>query len=203
VEFGREDVLHYDGNTFSDYYPVVGRITIEIFVSSTAVDTDFTAKLIDLYPDGREMLVQDSIIRMRWRNLVSDPFATEPAEHMEPGKVYNATIDLGMMTWLFNPGHALRVSISSSNYPRFSINYNSGLFVKYGNESAVNATNTMHFGGIYPSRIILPVVSLQWLEDHTVGYDTHPINDRTNGAVTREQVVKMREKYLARQAGFE
>jgi len=112
------------------------------------------------------MLVQDSIIRMRWRN---GPFSTENAPAMLPNETYNVTIDIGFMSYIFNVGHKMRVSISSSNYPRFSPNYNSGLNLIYGNESAQVALNSIHYGStVYPSHLTLPIVSLQWLEDRKV-----------------------------------
>ena len=111
------------------------------------------------------MLVQDSIIRMRWRNGTY----TREAEMMTPNEIYDVTINLGYMSYIFNPGHKIRVSISSSNYPRFSINYNSGLNMLNGSTNARVAKNTVHFGSErYPSNLILPKVNLDWLEDHKV-----------------------------------
>lgn len=111
------------------------------------------------------MLVQDGIIRMRWRN---GSFSTEP-ELMTPDEVYNVTISLGYMSYIFNPGHKIRVSASSSNYPRFSVNYNSGLGMVNGSTNAQTAKNTLHFGTEkYASNVVLPTVSLEWLEDRKV-----------------------------------
>jgi len=200
VEKGRTDILHFQSEAFTDYYVILGRIKVILFVSSDAVDTDFTAKVMDLYEDGRSMLIQDSILRMRWRGINSNPFMNETAPPMAKGKIYNITIDIGYMSWIFNPGHILRISISSSNYKRFSVNYNSGLFVINGSTNAVNATNTVHFGHSYPSQVVLPVVSLDWLEKHQVtGEELDNIQDNTNGRVTKEMVHAMRRKFYRRQ----
>ncbi|ETO25964.1 peptidase S15 [Reticulomyxa filosa] len=166
VESNRTDVLHFDSANITDTFALVGMISVNLFVSSSAPDTDFTAKLIDIFPDGRAMLVQDSIIRMRWRN---GPFSTQNAPPMQSNETYNVTIDVGFMSYIFNAGHKIRVSISSSNYPRFSANYNSGLNMIYGNKSAQVAMNSIHYGSILnPSHVTLPIVSLQWLEDRKV-----------------------------------
>lgn len=199
VEKERTDILHFQSAPFSGYYAIVGPIQVYLFVSSDAVDTDFTAKIMDLYEDGRSMLVQDSILRMRWRGINSDPWMNETAPPMVKGKIYNITIDIGYMSWIFNPGHVLRISISSSNHKRFSINYNSGLFVINGSTNAVNATNTIYYGSSYPSRVELPVVDLDWVEKHKVTeYELNNIQDNTKGRVTRDVARRMKSRFYNR-----
>jgi len=166
VETNRTDVLHFDSANITENFALVGMISVNLFVSSTAPDTDFTAKLIDIFPDGRAMLVQDSIVRMRWRN---GPFSTQNASPMQINQTYNITIEVGFMSYVFNVGHKIRVSISSSNYPQFSSNYNSGYNMLQGETGAQVAMNSVSYAStVYPSHVTLPIVSLQWLEDRKV-----------------------------------
>jgi len=171
VERGRKDILHFNSSVLSEDIALVGELKVQLFVESDAVDTDFTAKLIDIHPNGDPYLVQDGILRMRWREAATwtpDHYQTTPSEPMKKGTVYNITIDLAFMSFIFNKGHRISLSVSSSNYERFSLNYNSGNFVIDGDKGAVKATNTVHFGGQYPSAVILPVVELEWLEKRRV-----------------------------------
>ena len=172
VEKGRKDILHFTSDTLTDDLALVGELRLNLFVESDAVDTDFTAKLIDIHPNGKPYLVQDGILRMRWRETATwtpGVYQTSPSPPMVEGTVYNITIDLAFMSFIFNKGHKISVSISSSNYKRFSLNYNSGNMVIDGDKDWKNATNTIHFGSDkYPSKLILPIVDLQWLLDHKV-----------------------------------
>merc|ERR1712087_947837 len=174
VEVGRTDILHFNSSVLDEDVALVGELRVQLFVSSDAVDTDFTAKLIDIHPNGDPYLVQDGIFRMRWRETATwtpDEYQTEPSEPMKKGTVYNITIDLAFMSFIFNKGHKISVSVSSSNYKRFSVNYNSGNMVRDGDKGWTKANNTIHFGGQYPSAFILPVVDLKWLEDRKVHQD--------------------------------
>lgn len=172
VEQGRDDILHFTSANLTEDVALVGEIRLNLFVESDAVDTDFTAKLIDVHPNGKPYLVQDGILRMRWRDTATwtpGVYQTSPSPAMQSGKVYNITIDLAFMSFIFNAGHKISVSVSSSNYKRFSINYNSGNFVIDGDKDWRNATNTVHFGSSqYPSKLILPVVELSWLQQRRV-----------------------------------
>jgi hypothetical protein len=192
VERDREDVIYFTGPKLGadEYVAICGMIRVNLWVSSTAVDTDFIAKLTDIFPDGREMLVQDSIIRMRWRDdSYEGSYMTEP-KYMTPGQVYNATIEVGFLSYIFNPGHQMRVTVSSSNYPRFSVNWNSGLMVAAGNQSWTTADNTLHFASSkYPANVELPIVSLDWLEAHAVTPDE---------VISKEERQKMAEKGIDR-----
>ena len=122
----RADVLVYETEPLEEPVEVTGRARVSLRVSSSAVDTDFTAKLVDVhppnedYPDGYDMLINDSIIRMRYRN------GFEREELMEPGTVYEATIVLPPTSNLFARGHRIRVDVSSSNFPRLERNPNTG-----------------------------------------------------------------------------
>eukprot|EP01084_Bolivina_argentea_P138201 243362_1 len=162
-EKGRKDILHFTSDPLTKEFAIVGMITVKLFISSDVVDTDFTAKIIDIYPNGVPMLVQDGIQRMRWRN---GPYEANKAPHMKTDEIYEVDIMIGMMSYIWNVKHSISVSISSSNFPRFSVNWNNGLDVIDGNTDYKIANNTIHFGGKYASQLILPVVDLQWLKDH-------------------------------------
>eukprot|EP01084_Bolivina_argentea_P072718 132024_1 len=163
-ENSRHDILHFTSSPLIDDLYIVGKIIVTLYVQSDCVDTDFTAKLIDIYPDDNgkvHMLVQDGIQRMRWRD---GHYHTSPATHMKPKDVYEININVGYMSYIFNKGHKISLSVSSSNHERFSVNFNNGLMVDAGDKNWKIAHNTIHFGGKYPSQIILPVVDKHWIE---------------------------------------
>lgn len=146
----RPDLLLFDSPTLTKPLEVTGRVKVKLWVSSSAPDTDFTAKLTDVYPDGRSMIVLDGIRRMRHRN------AFEKSELMEPGKIYEVEIDLWSVSIVFNRGHKVRLAISSSNSPRFEPNPNTGRPSGTDAETQV-ATNTVYFDAERPSHILLPL----------------------------------------------
>jgi len=154
----REDVIVFSTDVLSDPVWIAGPVKARLFVSSDCVDTDFTVKLTDVYPDGRSMLITDSIIRMRNRN------GYDHWEFMEPGEIYEVEVDLWSTAYLFNEGHQIRVSVSSSNSPRFLPNPNT----KDGwmkNETYQVAENMVYVGEQYPSQIVLPLVTLNYEEE--------------------------------------
>ncbi|ETO16531.1 hypothetical protein RFI_20804, partial [Reticulomyxa filosa] len=161
VEDGRSDILHWDSDELKENIALVGMLKVELFVTSTALDTDFTAKLIDIFPNGTPMLVQDGILRLKWRN---GNFSTEMAPPLVAGQVYQITVDIGMMSYIFNSKHKIRLSISSSNWPRFSVNWNNDKLVIDGSSGAVLAGNVVGWGRLYPSKLILPQVDLTWIK---------------------------------------
>jgi predicted acyl esterase len=122
----RADVLVYETELLQEPVEVTGKVVVRLAVSSSALDTDFTAKLLDVYPpnedypEGYDLLLNDSIIRMRYRN------GFEREELLEPGTVYEATIELPPTSNLFAEGHRIRVDVSSSNFPRLERNPNTG-----------------------------------------------------------------------------
>lgn len=164
-EKDRDDILHFTSDELTENIGLVGLITVQLYVSSNVTDTDFTAKLIDIFPNGTPMLVQDGILRMRWRN---GPYSTSVAPEMKRNQVYEITIEIGIMSYIFNSGHKISLSISSSNHARFSVNYNNGNMVKDYDIDPLIANNTIHFGDEYPSRLILPVVDLDWIHQRRV-----------------------------------
>jgi predicted acyl esterase len=149
----RADVLLFTSAPLEEPLEVTGHVTVNLWVSSDAPDTDFTAKLTDVYPDGRSFLVCDGIRRVRYRNSFERP------EFLPPGEVAQVSIDLWSTSIVFNQGHRLRVAVSSSNLPRFSANPNTGAPTDEGDETRV-AHNTVYVGRERASHIVLPVVRL-------------------------------------------
>jgi len=145
----RIDVLVYTSEPLDEPLDATGPVEVVLYVSSDARDTDFTVKLTDVYPDGRSMLLTDGIRRARFRE------SFEEARLMEPGKVYELTVDLWSTSIVFNRGHKIRVAVSSSNAPRFDPNPNTGRPLRADDETRV-ATNTLHVSSRYPSHVILP-----------------------------------------------
>jgi uncharacterized protein len=153
----RRDVLVFQTDPLPEDVEVTGPITVILSVSSSAVDTDFTAKLVDVYPPnpdyplGFDLNVGDSIVRMRYRDSLAK------AELMKPGEVYQATIHLYPTANVFAKGHRIRVDVSSSNFPRFDVNPNTGEPLQQHRRLVV-ADNTVHLGGDRASHVLLPVI---------------------------------------------
>jgi uncharacterized protein len=147
----RKDLLKYQTPVLTSPLEVTGRVAVELFVESDAPDTDFMAKLVDVYPDGTERLVLDSAFRVRFRE------GFDKEVFMKKGEVYKITIDLWNTSLIFNKGHRLAIHITSSNDQRFDPNPNTGKPLRADNETRV-ATNTIHHSRMYPSRALLPVV---------------------------------------------
>ncbi len=149
----RGDVLCYTSSPLEKPLEVTGPVRMVLYASSSAVDTDFTGKLVDVYPDGRTDLLTEGILRVRYRNSISEP------ELMEPGKVYELNIDLGATANVFLPGHRIRLEVSSSNFPRFDRNTNTGgVIATEGESDFVTATNTIYHDSAYPSHVVLPSI---------------------------------------------
>jgi predicted acyl esterase len=146
----RPDVLVFSTEKLAEPVEVTGRITARLFVSSDCPDTDFTVKLTDVYPDGRSMLVTDGILRARYRQ------GFDREAFLEPGQVYELTVDLWSTSLVLNKGHRIRVAVSSSNAPRFEPNPNTGHAFRADKETRV-AKNTLHLSADHPSRIMLPL----------------------------------------------
>ena len=146
----RSDVLVFDSPTLDRHVEIIGPIKVRLWASSTAPDTDFTAKVCDVYPDGRSMLVLDGIVRASYRNSI------ESRDPMETGEIYELLIDLWSTSFVISPGHRLRVAISSSNSPRFEPNPNTG-GLSGSNGKTQSATNTIYMNASHPSHIELPV----------------------------------------------
>jgi putative CocE/NonD family hydrolase len=148
----REDVLCFTSAKLTEPVEVIGNVTLTLFVSSSAPDTDFTGKLVDVYPDGRAILLCDGIQRMRYRRGLDNPAL------MRQGEVCEITVDLVATANRFLPGHRIRLEVSSSNFPRYDRNSNTGGVI--ATESAddfVTAVNTILYGPVHSSRLTLPV----------------------------------------------
>jgi len=153
----RRDVLVFMTPPLKEDVEVTGPIDVKLWASSSAVDTDFTAKLIDVHPPspdfpaGIDMNLEDGIIRARFRNSL------EKQGLMVPGTVYQFTIQLYPTSNLFKAGHRIRLDISSSSFPRFDVNPNSGEPLN-DHRRMVVATNTIYHDAAHPSQIILPII---------------------------------------------
>ncbi len=147
----RSDVLVYTSSPLKKNLEVTGPVKAVVYASSSAVNTDFTAKLVDVYPDGRAMRICEGIIRADHR----DP--DNPPSPIVPGAVYEYSIDLWATSNVFLEGHQIRVEISSSNFPRFDRNLNTGNFFSR-DTSMIKAEQVIYHSPEYPSHIILPVI---------------------------------------------
>jgi len=148
----RSDVLIFETPVLNESVEIVGRILANLFVTSNCTDTDFTVKLTDVYPDNRSMLITDGSLTMRSR----DGYYTNVFMSGNQFDVYNITVDCWSTAYTFAPGHRIRVTISSSNFPRFAANPNTGAPLAYNYLNYNIANNTLLTGPAYPSYIILP-----------------------------------------------
>jgi hypothetical protein len=148
----RPDVIVYSTPPLDEDLEVTGPVTLDLFAKSSAVDTDFTAKLVDVAPDGTAFNLTEGILRARYRESTeSDP------KPITPGQVYEYKIDLWSTSNVFLKGHKIRLEVSSSNFPRFDRNLNTGKDA--GTDATiVKATNTILHDSSHPSALILPVV---------------------------------------------
>jgi len=147
----REDVLVYSSAPLRKGLEVTGPITARLYVSSSAPDTDFTVKLVDVHPDGRAFDVQDGILRARYRE------GFERGVPLKPGKVYPIDVSLDATSNFFDVGHRIRVEVSSSNFPRYDRNLNTGAD-NFAETRMVVARNSVHHSRDCASCITLPVV---------------------------------------------
>ena len=148
----RNDILVYTAEPFKEGTELSGPIEPTLYVSSDAKDTDFTVKVLDVYPDGRAYNLDESIQRLRYRDGYDKPLAW-----METGKVYKVTLQPLNTSNYFEAGHQLRIEISSSNFPRFDRNLNTG-GNNYDEEKGVVAHNAVHHSKQYPSQVVVTVV---------------------------------------------
>jgi putative CocE/NonD family hydrolase len=149
----REDVLCYSTPILEKPVEVTGPIELVLFVSSSARDTDFTGKLVDVYPDGRALILTDGILRARYRESFSQP------KLMEPEQIYELHLDLWATSNVFKSGHRIRLEVSSSNFPRFDRNTNTGRTIETETEQDfVQAVNRIYHDAAYPSHLILPII---------------------------------------------
>ena len=149
----RDDVVVFSTKVLEKDLVVAGEVKVQLYVSSNCLDSDFSVRLCDVYPDGRSMLVMDGIRRMRFR----DSFEQEKL--MTPGEIYQLNIELPHTALTFLQGHQVRLCISSSNYPRFDINLNNGGALYMPGDTLI-ALNRIYHDVNFPSALLLPVKNL-------------------------------------------
>ena len=147
----RSDVLVFSTPPLTEDTEVTGFVTVELYASTSAVDTDFTALLVDVDPSGYARFLTDGIVRARYRE------STKQASLVTPNKVYKYTIDLWATGNVFKTGHRIRLYISSSNFPRFNRNLNTGEDI-IGASRSVRAHQTIYYDRDHRSALILPVI---------------------------------------------
>ena len=147
----RSDVLVFSTPAFAQATEVTGPISADLWVSTSAVDTDFTGKLVDVWPNGFAQNLTEGILRLRYRDSQEHPALANP------GEVYHIAVDLWATSNVFLPGHKLRLEISSSNFPRFDRNMNTGELQSRATRMA-KATNSVLHDKAHPSALIVPVV---------------------------------------------
>ncbi|WP_177228614.1 CocE/NonD family hydrolase [Amycolatopsis sacchari] len=150
---GRTDILRFTSPALTEDVEVTGPLTVVLHASTSAADTDFTAKLVDVHPDGRALNVADGVVRARYRSGMDSPGP------VVPGEVHEYVIDVGATSLVFRAGHRIRVDIASSNFPCFDRNSGSGKPAGAVTEADfVSATQRVFFGPPHPSAIRLPVI---------------------------------------------
>ena len=147
----RDDVLVFSTPPLSSDVEVTGYVKVELFASTSAADTDFTALLVDVDPSGYARFLTDGIVRARFRNT------TEKAEPIVPGRIHRYEIDLWATSNLFKAGHQIRLYVSSSNFPRFSRNLNTGE-PSFGARGMVKARQRIFHDPEHPSALVLPII---------------------------------------------
>jgi putative CocE/NonD family hydrolase len=148
----RNDILVYSTEPLKEGLELSGAIEVTLFVSSSAKDTDFTVKLIDVYPDGHAYNLDETIQRLRYRNGYDKPLAW-----MKAGEVYKFSFSPMNTSNFFEAGHRIRIEISSSNFPRFDRNMNTG-GNNYDETTGVVAHNVVHHSKQYPSSVTITIV---------------------------------------------
>jgi putative CocE/NonD family hydrolase len=156
----RPDVVVFQTEPLKEDVQIVGPITVKLFGSSSAVDTDLTVKLVDVippsmdFPTGFDLNLTDGVVRMSYRN------GRITRDLITPGQVYELTIEPFPTAAVFKKGHRIRVDISSSNFPRWDVNPNTGEPLAR-HRRMVSADNTVWHDADHPSRIILPLVPIR------------------------------------------
>ncbi|HEY3939174.1 MAG TPA: CocE/NonD family hydrolase [Bryobacteraceae bacterium] len=158
----RPDVLVYTSARLEEELEVTGPVRTILYVSTSVNDTDFTAKLVDVQPDGRPLLVTDGIQRLRYRLSLDKPV------FVKRNQAYQISVDTGVTSYVFARGHRIRVEVSSSNFPRFDRNLNS-TGPNADQTKMVKAKQTVFHKKGYPSAIILPVIFRNRIEARRIG----------------------------------
>ncbi len=172
----RDDILRFSTPVLAQPLTIAGQVEVSLFISSNCTDTDFTVKLIDVYPDNRSMIITDTIIRARNRNSLTD------WEFLTPDSIYEINLELDSTAYLFNEGHKLRIDVSSSNYPRFEPNPNTGDPL-WANTTTYVANNTVFTNS---SKITLPIVDYNSLTPFSFNL-ANPLSLKFRDYVLEEQ----------------
>lgn len=144
-------MLTYTSDVLADDLAVVGPVSTVLYAASSAPDTDWVVRLCDVWPDGRSLSVCDGVLRGRYRNSLARP------EPLAPGHVYRFQVDLSSTAQVFKAGHRLRVQVTSSDFPRYDRNLNTG--GEFGTETqGRDATNTVFHDAARPSHLLLPTL---------------------------------------------
>jgi putative CocE/NonD family hydrolase len=148
---GRNDVLVYTSAPLTEDVEVTGQVRVVLYISTSANDSDFTAKLVDVQPNGQPLLVTDGIQRLRYRLSLDSPV------FVKRDTTYRIGVDAGVTSYVFEPGHRIRLEVSSSNFPRFDRNFNNTKPIA-DETRMVKAHQTVYHRPGYLSAVILPVV---------------------------------------------
>jgi putative CocE/NonD family hydrolase len=150
----RSDVLSFTGPPLTAPLALCGKVTAQIYVSSDQVDTDFYVSLTDVYPDGQSVLVRYGAIRMRWRD------SANVTSLMTPGKTYGVSVNMWSTAYIYDTNHKIRVTVTSSNSPQFTVNPNNGHLLADPSQPVYVAKNTLYTSASTPSYVTLPIVKL-------------------------------------------
>ena len=149
----RGDVVLFTSAPLVEPIEVTGRVKAKVFIASSAVDTDLSVRLCDVYPNGKSYLIAEGILRLRYRHSFERP------ELLTPGKIEEVEVDCWSTSIIFNKGHRIRATVTSSNYPRFDVNPGTGQ--PWSDAGAkVMQTNTIYSSELYPSQLVLPIVPM-------------------------------------------
>jgi putative CocE/NonD family hydrolase len=161
----RDDILVFSTEPLSEDLEVTGPIQARLFASSSATDTDWTVKLLDVYPDGNAINMVEGIIRGRFRapaairSGVPAPGQYEHPKLMDPGVIYEFTVEVGVISTVFKKGHQIRTEVSSSSFPHFDRNLNNG--GRLGVDATiVVARQKIYHDRRHPSHLELPVIPI-------------------------------------------
>ena len=147
----RDDILVFTTPPLAEEVEVTGPVVIELYAATDATDTDFTGKLVDVWPDGYAQIILEGVLRARYRE------SFEQENLVTPGKTEKYLIDLWSTSNLFRRGHRIRVEISSSNFPKYDRNPNTGHAIGHDAERKV-AHQTIYHDSEHPSHVLLPVI---------------------------------------------
>ena len=147
----RPDILVYTSTPLEADLEVTGPVSLVLYASTSAVDTDFSGKLVDVWPNGRAYNVAEGIIRAKYRHSLAE------ASPVKPDEINEYSIDLGGVSNVFKAGHRIRVEVSSSNFPKWERNLNTGRLTGQDAEIKLAAQTVYHLKQ-FPSHILLPVI---------------------------------------------